>query len=197
MLESDDYVANINTRTLNINGVSVTVTVWDSPEYEAGSKAMNYLNELTNENHMVDLVICTIKVDDTRIRPEDTDLIKKFSKTFSRNMWRRTIFVLTFANKITFLNEDQTMHQRSDHIRKKLQEWENKIRELLVEENVPNALLEELRFIPAGHKSEPQLFKNWMVFLSKYMIFKASDSKRPAVVKALKRHMNINTKEEL
>ena len=90
-------------------------------------------------------------------------------------------------------------------MRKRLEEWENEIRKLLVEENIPYPVLDELRFIPAGHNSEPQLFENeesWISYLSKYMIFKASDSKRPAVVKVLKSHIdidenNLNTKKEL
>ena len=155
----------------------VTVVFWDSSTEDNQEKVEERINE-------VDLIIFTIRMDDTRLRPEDANGIRKLSSKFlSSTRWKNVLFVLTFANKVDYLNEYQRVTRSKEHFMKRFQQWRTHIYNILQEEGVPEV---DIPVIPAGHHAEPKLFnsdEDWMNILWDSIVHRAKGKARPALLR--------------
>ncbi len=148
----------------NINGVSSQVLILDSPS----------LNSHLFER--LDLVIFAIRMDDTRYRGDDQEMLK----ALPLNSWSKGMIVLTFANRVTFVDPDTGKERQSkEHMMKKAKDWENSTHGTLRDKGVPHSVLSEMPFISVGHPSKFELYDNaesWKTSLIKCMIVRLKAS---------------------
>ncbi len=156
----------------NVHGVKGVVEYWDCPGVYDGSLPKEKYVEMKEVMEEADLVLHTIKMDDTRLRPEDIKCVQQLTVAYGSNLWTKAIFVLTFANKVTYLNKHQQMTQSRIHIHKKRDEWKEHFHNVLREGGVSEEVLKGIPFFPAGHYSKMNLFEddeNWISGLHKHV----------------------------
>lgn len=155
----DLEVSSISASTVQIDGVSVRTFFWNSPGiYDGALNEENKVKKLRSLLDSIDLVIYAMRMDETRMRPEDTEIMQKLTQTFGVSLWRKGMFVLTFANRVNYLDDRQTMRRSKEHSAKRAGQWEERIREVLIKEGVSDGLLTGVPYVPVGHSTEPWLF---------------------------------------
>ena len=98
---TEDSSKSMTVHVTSRNGVQVRLGFWDA----AGTKP-----QLEDVLKNIDLVIFTVKMDDTRYRPEDRELLEKASKSFGNNhhLWSKTMVALTFANRVRYVDSNSS-----------------------------------------------------------------------------------------
>lgn len=150
----------ISVSTVRVNGVTVNTVFWNSPGVDDGG----ILNEEKSVRKMasllssIDLAVYTVKMDDTRMRPGDIESLQKLVQTFGGSLWEKGLFVLTFANRVDYLDHQQTMRRSQEHLAKRAGQWKDRILGVLSDEGLSAGLLRSIPFVPAGHPTEPRLF---------------------------------------
>lgn len=142
----------------------ITVNVFDTPGLQDGTKneAM-YLANIKQKCSDVDLVVYCMRMSEERVPTDGHDMkaIKLIDQTFGHDMWKNTVFMLTFANDITGFAEDEVGDEKGDqqkYFTKELQDWETLIRERLhITVGISKEIVDAIIIIPAGHKNEPIL----------------------------------------
>ena len=142
----------------------ITVNVFDSPGLQDGTKNEGkYLADMKAKCSDVDLVIYCIRMSEDRV-PEagpDVRAMKLLNETFGHEMWKNTVFLLTFANDVMASAEYEVGDEPSDqqnYFNKQLQDWQSLMRDhLLTAIRVPKEIVEGIVIIPAGHRNEPML----------------------------------------
>ena len=87
------YVADIE---------GIEVVIWDSRGLQDGTDNdedyLNSLKDINLESGGFDIVIYCHKMDDTRFRRDDKDAIRMLTSSFGKDLWKKTVVALTFAN---------------------------------------------------------------------------------------------------
>ena len=159
----------LTTSTVQVGEVTVQILFWNSPGvYNSDLDDEKKVCRVKNLLESIDLVIYTMKMDDTRIRPEDVEIMRKLTQTFGATVWEKALFVLTFANRVSYLNNRQQMRRSKDHHNRQLGQWKEHVHTILCDLGLPKDLIRYIPFIPAGHSAEPRLFrgeKPWRDYL--------------------------------
>ena len=92
----------------------------------------------------IDLFLFCLKMTE-RIDRYHIDEMKAITNRFGEDIWKKGLFVLTFANKIS----------ENEHFSSKLHQWEGEIRKRL-KKMINPGVAEEIPIVPAGFR-EPQL----------------------------------------
>ncbi len=159
-----------------INGVSIQVLILDSPNIKA------------HLLKMLDLVIFMTRLDDAHYRGDDEEILEALSHKSGPALWSKGMTVLTFANRVTYVDPDTGKEQQSkEHLMKKTRSWENSIHHTLRIEGVPQSVLSDMPTVPVGHPSKVQLYDNmesWKTSLIKCMLvrLKASGTEASAAM---------------
>lgn len=150
--ELKDYVTELH---------GITIKIWDSP----GITDNGELTNLASKVHEVDLVIYCLRMDDLRIQKEDVQTIEHFTKAFGEEIWTNTVFVLTFANKVMSARSYKDPVSSRQFFEEQLQKWEEQLREAFHRVRVPDDVIDELSFVPAGYSEDialPNGRKDWL-----------------------------------
>ena len=78
------------------------IRFWDSPGLQSGaSRDIKYISDMKKEGCTnADLVLYCINMSNIRIREEDHITITNLTKALGKDIWEKSIFVLTFANDV-------------------------------------------------------------------------------------------------
>ena len=137
---------------------TIDFTFFDTPGLKDESDGANdytYLKDMVRNSQEPDLVIYTIKMDDTEFREEDIASIREITDAFGWKAWKHAMFVLTFANKVFV--PDASVESRENRVsyNRIRDEFALKVTKLLrdckVQENVAN----EIPIIPVGLVAQP------------------------------------------
>lgn len=189
--QEDLEVSSISSFTVQVDGVLVRTLFWNSPGVYDGALNEDKVKKLRNLLDSIDLVIYSMRMDETRMRPEDIEVIQKLTQTFGVSLWRKGMFVLTFANRVNYLDHRQTMRRSKEHSAKRAGQWEERIREVLIKEGVSDGLLRGMPYVPAGHPAEPWLFAGeepWRSHLMKSISTRVSGDATTTVLS----HLSMN-----
>ena len=165
----DNQVYSSDTRCdqFSINGVSIEVFISDTPHLKS------------HHLKMLDLVLLAIRMDDTRYRGDDQEVLEVLTRRTGPSVWSRGMLALTFANKVTFLDEAGMERQSKEHLMRKARHWVNSVHGTLRNEGVAQAILSEVPAVPVGHPSKVQLYddtESWKTALIKCMIVRLKES---------------------
>ncbi len=172
--------------SINMAGVEVIV---DYPGCQDSENKM--MKEVMEE---ADLVLHTVKMDDTRVRPEDIKCVQQLTADYGNDLWTKAIFVLTFANRVTHLNEHQKLVVSKELIQKRVGQWKDPFFEALKKDGISEEILRNISFVPAGHYLESKLFdsgtESWMDKVSRTIICRVvvDEESRKTFLKVLKKH---------
>ena len=177
-----DPLCGIHSLTLHgahKNNVKVKLQYWESDVIHS--------YEMAEHLKTVDLIVYTIKMDDT-LRDEDKRNLQRLAD-FGGELWDKSIFALTFANEVAHLDSKNRLQQNVRHFREKYEEWKEDIHKILSKNGVT---FNSIPFVPTGHYTEPKLFSipNWMSHFVKCMLTRIGDAKtRGGLWKATKDHV--------
>lgn len=174
-----------------VNDVLVRVTFWES----TNAKDTAYRKEMGERISDSDLVIHTMRMDDQRLRPEDKVILQGLSKLFGSILWDKGIFVLTFANKVSYVDKHNKMMQSHEYLVKRAKQLKGHITEILTQEGVRGGVLKYIPLVPAGHHSESRLFADrepWLSDLVKCMILRLKSDVRAGLWKAVGNHIEFS-----
>ena len=133
----------------------IDILVWDSPGLQDGNADYSnwYLENLKdiNSRYGIDVVVYCLKMDDRRFYSEDKKAIRKLTEGFGKELWKKTVIALTFANKI----QDPDEIDDQIYFLKELTEWERQLRGvpggILTELQIDSKVLSALPIIPVGN----------------------------------------------
>ena len=156
----------------------IDILVWDSPGLQDGNDDCSnwYLENLKdiNSRYGIDVVIYCLKMDDRRFYSEDKKAIRKLTEGFGKELWKKTVIALTFANKI----QDPDEIDHDIYFLKEFTEWERQLRGvpsgILTELQIDSQVLSALPIIPvgnyAGRPKKPKPLPNGDHWLSELWI---------------------------
>ena len=184
---------------------SILVKVWDSPGLQDGTEnEEEYLKDIkSNCCGNVDLFMYCVDMSQTRFVPGNCDIkaMQKLSQTLGEEMWKNTLFVLTFANKYIWEIEDRV---KPDEIPKnfslEIVTWKDLIHSALQNEvGLDPELVKTIEVVPAGDSFTPEIYPGdglWLSKLWSLAVRVTNPLAQPAFVKInehrLKDHSNIS-----
>ena len=172
----------------------VDVTIWDSPGLQDGlDKEEEYIRDMQYKGCAnSDLVLYCARMTDTRFRKEDHDAIRKITIGLGKQIWNNAVFVMTFANEIRAKRErgqkltpSEEQKRNSDHFKKRMQEWKEKLVGAVVEAGVDAKTAANIPIVPAGYDQQDLPDRdNWLSPLWYVSILRMKERSQPALLKA-------------
>lgn len=159
----------LHTETADINGVEVVVH--DSPGFFDGEITTGELLIMLREGlPQIDLVIFCAKMDDTRIRSEDKEMVSLVAALLTPDLWSRAVLALTFANRVPSTTYAEMLRSRTKQYQHLLdQAWVNvkfpAVHSRLLSANTNITMTEKGPVIlPVGYRTKANLQdgKNWL-----------------------------------
>ena len=172
----------------NIDGIMFNV--WDSPGIEANTENEEAnMQKIAKKLKEVDLLLFCIRMDEARLRKQDSNTLIHFTSAFGEDVWRHTVFVLTFANSVFHPRTKHDPSATKEFFDKRLQNWKKEIRDALIEAGVDRRVTDEIPIIPAGYKDQslPGGRENWLTEFWSVCLQMMKDHAQPALLK-----VNIN-----
>ena len=179
----DNTVTSATLRDVSVNDVMVKLWEFSQPT-----------QEIAQLLGAMDLVIYTLKMDDTRLRPDDMEMIQRLSKLGAPDLWEKSVIALTFANRVSSLDDRSREQRNKDGLRKKYNQWKEGIHKVLSEIELDDEVVHKIPFIPAGHRTQPRLFgESWMSNFVKCLLVGMRESDAVGGMwRALKDHVEVN-----
>ena len=135
-----------------VNGVPMEV--FDSPGLQDGTEnEKQYIIEMGEKCKDVDLILYTVKMTDTRVHEDDKDAMEKLTVAFGEAFWRKTMFVLTFANNVRVPERpgEHDYERNKEHFETKWHQWKTALPMVLQKLNVSYNVVSKVPIVPAGH----------------------------------------------
>ena len=143
------------------------VTIYDSPGLQglqslqdakySESVEKRYLNDLKRTYKEVDLNLYCIRMNDI-MQPSEDDAIKKLSKAIGKKeFWKKTMFVLTFANEVT-PSKQSTSKNTSDYFKERMSKWEKCLQATI--RKMEDEVAENILIVSAGSSDDQAA--NWL-----------------------------------
>ena len=155
----------VYSNNVTVNNVPLSLVYWNSPNKE----------DLASETiEGFDLIVYTLKMNDQRFKPKDTELLHLMGETFGASFFRRAVFVLTYANQVGSV-ENNKFETSREILADKVAMWRKAAEQVAA---VP------VRVVPAGHFNKPKLFgKHWPTEVLKAFLSKLEDVDYPSFLK--------------
>ena len=138
----------------------VLVEVWDTPGLDNESNAQQILKKLSESTkERADVVLfCVALSRAMRIDDSYRKLISLLTKTYKPDLWKQTIFVLTFVNETAYKAD----HQTEKHMGI-VQNVKRELQQTLVQAGVSGAIANSVPLLTAGYDSEilPHETEDW------------------------------------
>ena len=138
----------------------VLVEVWDTPGLDNESNAQQILKKLSESTkERADVVLfCVALSRAMRIDDSYRKLISLLTKTYKPDLWKQTIFVLTFVNETAYKAD----HQTEKHMGI-FQNVKRELQQTLVQAGVSGAIANSVPLLTAGYDSEilPHETEDW------------------------------------
>ena len=162
--ELDPETVKVDGYTRTVKGIAMTF--YDSPGLQDGkTNEVEYMKDMEHKCKNIDLVLFTIRMDDTRLQEGEKEAMHKLTCAFGASFWEHSVFVLTFANKV----EDPADHENSaEYFNKRLTKWTAKLPETLLQRSlkkcpngevvkVPIDVAHKIPIVPAGYYKQENL----------------------------------------
>ena len=112
----------------------------------------------------VDVLIYCISVSPRAVMDIDIKVLKLLKSVLDDDIWKHCVIVLTFANTIISLLQEQRIKDVKKNFKIKLSHWKGKVEVALKEAAIMNPDL--IPIVPAGISREPSFFNDERLWLS-------------------------------
>ncbi len=98
------------------------------------------------------LILC-VNIMDTRLGHSHVQALAKVSRYFNKRVWNNCIIALTFADLLP-TKPDFDTHFMKEELEKEVENWKSYISMTLASNNVPQEVIQKVRFVPIACKKE-------------------------------------------
>ena len=180
----------------NRNVDMIEFNVWDTPGIEANTEnETEKFQSIADQVPNVDLLIFCTKMDETRLRKQDSDTIAHFTQAFGDEIWKHAVFALTFANKVVPAahNIRNDPVARREFFKRRLQLWNEQLHNALRKSGVSEEVIQNVCIVPVGYKEQslPDGSTEWLTTFWSACHKTMKESAQPALLK-----VNINRLKE-
>lgn len=182
----DAQTTEVSSLEATISGVAVTI--WDTPGLQDGTdQDEQYLRKIADKCKGLDLVLYCTKMNDSRIREEDYEAIRKLTLAFGEEVWLNAVFALTFANyvKPTVRRRQQSPPDPKQYFLDHAVQWQTKLREVVEKANVSKEIVNQIPVVPVGYQTEPALpdRDDWLSSFWVTCLSRMKERAKPALLK--------------
>ena len=169
----------------NIDGIFFNV--WDSPGLEANTEdeTLN-VQMIAKEVPEADLLLFCIRMDESRLRKQDLNTIIHFTEAFGEEVWRHTVFAMTFANMVVPVRSKDDPQAKKDFFDERLKLWTEELEKALREAGVTKEIVEKVNIVPVGYYNDPTLpngQENWLTVFWLVCLQAMKKQAQPALLK--------------
>ena len=169
----------------NIDGIFINV--WDSPGLEANTEDETLNVEMiAKEVPEADLLLFCIRMDESRLRKQDLTTIIHFTETFGIEVWRHTVFAMTFANMVVPVRSKDDPEAKKKFFDDRLKLWTEELEKALTEAGVTKEIVEKVNIVPVGYYNDPSLpngQENWLTVFWLVCLQAMKKQAQPALLK--------------
>ena len=161
----------------------ISIKIWDTPGLGDGFNCNEeeYIKLLSNCMAQSDLILYCL---DMRRRMERSDMeeMQRLTKKAGAQIWKNTVFALTFANQITPVGGEED--SEGEYFTTALKSWEEAIQRVLVEKlQLPGDMADEVPIVPTGYmKQPPPDRQEWFTEFWKAAFAKTKVSAQPTLL---------------
>lgn len=172
-----------------------TIRVWDSQGLEDGTGLEgSYLRRLKEScKDQIDVLLYCIDVSKAKaIAADIVRGMKLITEELGSDVWKHSIVVLTFANtlaenikeEVGGNGDEESTHEIRRVFLSRIDNWQNKVRQALVEAGVPDEIAHGIPIEPAGCDTSPHLPDriHWLGYLWLLFVCYAQDEARFAIL---------------
>lgn len=176
-----------------------TIRVWDSQGLEDGTGSGEcYLRQLKEScKDQIDVLLYCIDVSKTKgIAADMVPGIKLITDVLGGDVWTHSIVVLTFANTLVENvkeevgvcgegEDEESTHEIRRIFLSRIENWQKKVREALVEAGVPDEIARAIPIEPAGRYDSPPHLPDrihWLGYLWLLFVCHAQDRAKFAIL---------------
>ena len=154
----DDHLLphTLNITPYNYEYKGLNFILFETPGLQASINSSNdfeYLRDMVEKNGEPDLLIFAVKMSDA-FRYEDADAIENISNAFGWKIWKKAMFVLTFANRVTLKGHSPESADSKLHFNKVYGEHYSHIVEALRSNRVQEDVINSISVVPVGVASQ-------------------------------------------
>lgn len=145
----------------------VIVTAWDTLQDSSDNEEV-YKKELKEHCSDIDLLLYCISLKETRSDfTTDVSAFKQITEALTKNIWKRSIVVLTFSNTKERRLKTMRVTDLEGSFKKQVNQHKVQLQEALQEAGVDEAITEKIKFIAAGHIKQKHIpgQQNWILNL--------------------------------
>ena len=166
------YSMSVDTPYIDEESDTTTIlTTWDTPgfgdAFASANRKQQRIDQLVRAIEKADVLLYCFKIMD-RMSESDVDGIVKITKASHPDIWRKSVFVLTFSNEIKIPPSSSNTNLVS-YFNSKVEEWNTTIRFVLREQaGIPEDIVEDISVVPVGYRGDSPLDrKDWYAFLGR------------------------------
>lgn len=142
-------------RSSSVEIQGVTVTVFDSPGLQDGSRnEQRYLSDMHRQCRNVDLVLYCIDMTISRWTPPEVRATQLLTEKFGLNFWDKTVIVLTKAN---MFSQRLRGEDKIDTFQTAFRRFVSKFESQLKDQGVPSRIVARIPAVAAGSDRDGQL----------------------------------------
>ena len=135
---------------------NVKQVVWEAPGLQDTSEDDSAViaklkNVLKTENSQINLVIYCTHMNRERFEQSEVDAIHNLTEAFTSAFWEKTVFALTYANRVLSPQEFETDEEASSWFRSRVAEFGVIIKQALLKSGVISEKITEIAVVPTGY----------------------------------------------
>ena len=181
----DQETTKVVNYSRNIDGI--LFNVWDSPGIEANTEhETEDVQMIATGVPKADLLLFCIRMDESRLRKQDSNTINHFTKAFGEDVWKHTVFALTFANYVLPVRNRDDDEAKKTFFNERLELWRRELKEALRKAEVGEEIIDNVKIMPIGYYKEPTLpngQENWLTAFWLVCLEAMKEQAKPALLK--------------
>ena len=134
----------------------VKYVVWEAPGLQDTSEDDSAViaklkNVLKRQHSQINLVIYCTLMNRERFEQSEVDAIHNLTKAFTSAFWGKTVFALTYANRVLSPEECETDEEASSWFTSRVAEFGAIIKQALLKSGVSSEKITEIAVVPTGY----------------------------------------------
>ena len=171
------------------------VSMWDSPGLglpPTDKNKVKTVEDIRRNCRDVDLCLFCIDMSNVRIAPEYGEIMKEFNEILGGDIWKKTMFILTYANKFLIQIDEEHLDDpegKKQAFEEQVELWKRKLPiQLQKHVNLDPQISMNVKIVPVGHHRSHQLLfpddnVRWVNDLWLQAVSAIQHNAKPAAVK--------------
>ena len=149
----ETYTGDTSLKMLQTTVNDVTVVLWDSPglndPYTNGEERLKMIKSNCQD---VDLFVYCIQITQNRMGQDDFDSVAELTNTLGKDIWKRALFALTFANQ---LRPRKHSSDRAKMLKDRVSEWKELLQDAVERAGLSREDVAEIPVVPTSYQQTP------------------------------------------